>query len=152
MILLFCASLPRERSAPSRRMNIGCPPNCPAITKVPPVNININCYCYYLIRFYMFVLLYEHCGNILKNVIFNGIYLRPYGRNKGNCSRSYKSFLRLKGLELPKQPDISGYIIQLPCPETAYFCLDRREITVEQLEIYSYRIYALKKLWKIISN
>lgn len=39
--------------------------------------------------------------------------------------------VRLRGLKLPKQPEFSGYIIQLPCPETAYFGLDRWEIMKE---------------------
>jgi len=52
--------------------------------------------------------------------------------------------VRLKGLKPQKQPDISGYIIQLPCPETAYFGLNRWEITVEQLEIPNYRSFCQK--------
>jgi predicted secreted protein len=47
--------------------------------------------------------------------------------------------VRLKGLKPPNQPDITGCVIQLPCPEAAYFGLKRWEITKEQLDMPNYR-------------
>ncbi|MCD4703783.1 MAG: hypothetical protein K8R64_05760 [Methanosarcinaceae archaeon] len=47
---------------------------------------------------------------------------------------------RLQGIRGPPMLDLKGKnVIQLPCPETIYLGLDRREITRDQLEHPHYR-------------
>lgn len=48
--------------------------------------------------------------------------------------------VRLIGLSPPPKFDVSGKcVIQLPCPETIYLGLNRREITKEQIDIPEFK-------------
>jgi predicted secreted protein len=54
--------------------------------------------------------------------------------------------VQLKGLECHNHPDITGSIIQLPCPEVIYLGPKRWEITSEQLDIPNYRRFCRRIL------
>jgi len=54
--------------------------------------------------------------------------------------------VQLKGLKCHSRPDLSGSIIQLPCPEIIYLGLKRWEITSEQLDIPNYRRFCRRIL------
>ena len=47
--------------------------------------------------------------------------------------------VRLPGLKSLPQPDSTGNIVQLPCPEAVYFGLKRWEVTKDQLDIPNYK-------------
>jgi predicted secreted protein len=47
--------------------------------------------------------------------------------------------VRLQGLKPLSGLNVTGNIIQLPCPETVYFGLKRWEVTSEQLDMPNYR-------------
>jgi len=54
--------------------------------------------------------------------------------------------VQLKGLKSHSCPDITGSIIQLPCPEVIYLGPKRWEITSEQLDIPNYRRFCRRIL------
>ncbi len=54
--------------------------------------------------------------------------------------------VRLKGLKSHSSPDITGSLIQLPCPEIIYLGPKRWEITSEQLDIPNYRRFCRRIL------
>lgn len=59
--------------------------------------------------------------------------------------------VRLKGLKPRPLPVLSGNIIQLPCPEAAYFGLNRWEVTREQLDMPNYRRFC-RRIFQITAD